>query len=72
VRNAQALGSGHTFVLVLQNAYPINVLNAIRNVPEVCTISCATANPVEICIELKKRFAAESMHCVQPWPGKRS
>jgi adenosine/AMP kinase len=50
VRNAQALGSGHTFVLVIQNAYPINVLSAIRNVPEVCTIFCATANPVEIVV----------------------
>src|ERR1700745_1813912 len=36
VRNAQAMACGHTFVLVLQNAYPINVLNAIRSVPEVC------------------------------------
>lgn len=50
VRNAQALGCGHTFVLVLQNAYPINVLNAIRNVPEVVSIFCATANPVEIIV----------------------
>ena len=50
VRNAQMLGCGHTFVLVLQNAYPINVLNAIRNVPEVCSIFCATANPVEIIV----------------------
>jgi len=50
IRNAQALGSGHTFVLVIQNAYPINVLSAIRNVPEVCTIFCATANPVEIIV----------------------
>ena len=50
VRNAQALASGHTFVLVLQNAYPINVLNAVRNVPEVCSIFCATANPVEIVV----------------------
>lgn len=50
IRNAQALGCGHTFVLVLQNAYPINVLNAIRNVPEVCNIFCATANPVEIIV----------------------
>jgi hypothetical protein len=49
-RNAQALGCGHTFVLVIQNAYPINVLNAIRNVPEVCTIFCATANPLEIVV----------------------
>lgn len=50
VRNAQALASGHTFVLLLQNAYPINVLNAIRNVPEVCSIFCATANAVEIIV----------------------
>ena len=50
VRNAQALACGHTFVLLLQNAYPINVLNAIRNVPEVCSIFCATANVVEIVV----------------------
>lgn len=50
VRNAQALGCGHTFVLLLQNAYPINVLGAIRNVAEVCSIFCATANPVEIIV----------------------
>lgn len=50
MRNAQALAAGHTFVLVIQNAYPINVLNAIRNVPEVCTVFCATANPVEIIV----------------------
>jgi uncharacterized protein len=50
VRNAQNLGCGHTFVLLLQNAYPINVLNTIRNVPEVCSIFCATANPVEIIV----------------------
>ena len=47
---AQALACGHTFVLVLQNAYPINVMNAIRNVPEVCLIFCATPNPVEIVV----------------------
>jgi len=50
IRNAQALACGHTFVLVLQNAYPINVLNSIRNLPEVCSIFCATANPVEIIV----------------------
>jgi uncharacterized protein len=50
VRNAQALACGHTFVLVLSAAYPINILNAIRNVPEVCSIFCATANPVEIIV----------------------
>jgi hypothetical protein len=48
IRNAQALAAGHAFVLVIQNAYPINLMKAIREVPEVCTIFCATANPVEI------------------------
>ena len=57
VRNAQALGCGHTFVLVLQNAYPINVLTAIRNVPEVCTIFCATANPVEVIVAQSEQGA---------------
>jgi uncharacterized protein len=49
-KNAQAMACGHTFVLVLQNAYPINVLNAIRSVPEVCAIFCATSNPVEVIV----------------------
>jgi len=50
IRNAQALASGHTFVVLMQNAYPINLLNAIRNVPEVCSIFCATANAVQIIV----------------------
>lgn len=50
VRNAQALAAGHVFVLILRNAYPINLLNAIRNIPEVCSIFCATANPVEVIV----------------------
>lgn len=49
-RNAQAVGAGHFFVVVLKDAYPINVLNAIKNIPEVCTIYCATANPVEVIV----------------------
>ncbi len=48
IRNAQALAAGHTFVMVLRDAYPINVLNAIKGCPEVCSIFCATANPVEV------------------------
>jgi adenosine/AMP kinase len=48
--NAQAIGAGHVFVLVVRNAYPINLTNVIQNVPEVCTIFCATANPVEVVI----------------------
>jgi adenosine/AMP kinase len=45
---ALQLGAGHVFVLFLGNAFPINVLQAIKNVPEVCGIYCATANPVEV------------------------
>ncbi len=50
IRNAQALAAGHVFVLLIQNAYPISLLNAIRNVPEVCSIFCATANPIEVVV----------------------
>ena len=46
--NALALSAGHVFVIFLGNAFPINVLNAVKNVPEVCRIFCATANPVEV------------------------
>ena len=48
VRNAQAVAAGHSFVIVLANAYPINILNAVKQCQEVCTIHCATANPVEV------------------------
>ena len=47
-RNALNLGAGHSFILFLGNAFPLNVLNAIKNVPEVTRIFCATANPVEV------------------------
>lgn len=47
-RNALALGAGHTFILFLRDAYPINVLNAIKLVPEVANIYCASANPVQV------------------------
>ena len=50
VTNAQALGAGHSFTILLQEAYPINFLNAIKQCPEVCNIYCATANPVEVII----------------------
>ena len=46
--NAQAIAAGHTFVIVLRNGYPINILGRIRDIPEVCNIFCATANPVEV------------------------
>ena len=44
---AQAIGAGHVFVVVLRGAYPINLLNAIKQCPEVCRVFCATANPVQ-------------------------
>lgn len=47
IQNAQAIGAGHSFLILIQAAYPINVLNAIKQCPEVCHIYCATANPVE-------------------------
>ena len=47
VATALALGAGHTFVLYLRNAFPINVLNRIKDCPEVCRIFCATANPLQ-------------------------
>lgn len=50
VKNAQALAAGHVFVLVILSAYPINILNRIKDVPEVCRIFCATANPVEVIV----------------------
>src|ERR1041384_739460 len=46
-RNATAVGAGHTFVVVMTDGYPINVLGRIKDVPEVCAIFCATANPVQ-------------------------
>jgi adenosine/AMP kinase len=49
-KNALAIGAGHSFVLFLQDCYPINVLNAVKNIQEVCTVYCATANPAEIVI----------------------
>jgi len=45
-----SLGCGHAFLVFLRNAYPINVLNAIKGVPEVCTIYAATANPLEVIV----------------------
>ncbi len=50
VRNAMAIGAGHIFVIALREGFPINVLGRIKDVPEVCSIYCATANPVEVIV----------------------
>ncbi len=49
-RNATAVGAGHLFVIALRQGYPINVLRTIQQTPEVCSIFCATANPVEVIV----------------------
>ena len=49
-RNAEAIGAGHAFIVFLRDGFPVNVLNAVKQVPEVCRIFCATANPLEIVI----------------------
>ena len=49
-KNAQAIAAGHTFVVAMRDGYPINVLGRIREIPEVCSIFCATANPVEVIV----------------------
>jgi uncharacterized protein len=48
--NAAAIAAGHIFVVVMREGYPINVLNRIKDVPEVCSIHCATANPVQVVV----------------------
>ena len=50
VKNAEAIGAGHMFIIFLDGTFPINVLNRIKDVPEVCHIFCATANPVQVIV----------------------
>lgn len=55
VRNAGAIGAGHLFVIAMRDGYPINVLGRIKDVPEVCSIFCATANPVEVIVAVTEQ-----------------
>src|SRR5207244_2908223 len=55
IANAQALACGHVFILILRDAYPINLLNVVQNIPEVCSIFCATTNPVEVIVAKNKQ-----------------
>src|SRR4051794_24481953 len=50
VKNAEAVGAGHSFVIVMTEGFPINILGRIKEVPEIVNIFCATANPVEVVI----------------------
>jgi len=49
-KNALTLSCGHCFILFMEGGFPVNILNAIKNLSEVCTIYCATANPVEVVV----------------------
>jgi adenosine/AMP kinase len=50
VKNATAIGAGHSFIVFLRDGFPVNVLNQVKQVPEVCHVYCATANPVEVIV----------------------
>lgn len=50
VQNARAIGAGHSFIAFLRDGFPVNVLNQVKLVPEVCRIFCATANPVDVIV----------------------
>jgi hypothetical protein len=52
---ARAVGAGHMFAVMLRDGFPVNVLNPIKAVPEVCTIFCATANPVDVLVAVTDR-----------------
>ncbi len=48
MQKALKIGAGHTFLIVMKGGYPINVMNLLKSVPEICTIHCATANPLQV------------------------
>ena len=49
-KNASSIGAGHSFIIFMKDCFPLNILNAIQNIPEVCNIFCATANPTKVVI----------------------
>ena len=55
IENAKAIGAGHSFIIFLKDCYPINVLNAVKNIEEVCSIYCASANPTEVIVAETKQ-----------------
>lgn len=55
VDHARAIGAGHSFIVLLRQGFPVSVLNQVKAVPEVCTVFCATANPVEVLVAVTGR-----------------
>ena len=54
-KNASIIGAGHSFIIFMKDCFPLNVLNSIKNIPEVCSIFCATANPTKVVIAESKQ-----------------
>jgi len=69
VDNLNAIGAGHVFCIILRDAFPVNVLNAVKNCPEVCNIYCATANPVEVVVAATQQGAG-IMGVIDGFPPK--
>jgi len=69
VQNAERVASGHVFFLFLKGAYPISLLNAVKQCPEVCRVFCATANPVQVVIGQSEQGRAV-LGVVDGWPPR--
>ena len=54
-KNASALSCGHSFIIFMDKGFPINILNTIKNVPDICSIYCATSNPVEVIVAITEQ-----------------
>lgn len=54
-KNAMRIGAGHSFIIVMRDCYPVNVLRSVKDVPEVCNIFCATANELEVVVASNER-----------------
>ena len=54
-KNALNIGAGHSFIVFMKDCFPVNVLNAIKNIPEVCSLYCATANPTKVVLAESKQ-----------------
>ena len=67
-RNALAIAAGHCFVIFLREGFPVNVLNPVKAVPEVCTIYCATANPVDVLVAVTRVAVASSAWSTESRP----
>ena len=59
-KNAEKIGAGHSFIVFMKDCFPLNVLNSIKTLPEVCSIFCATANPTKVVIAESKNNAEKA------------